>query len=335
MQFHRGQMLLVLLAIQALISVHSFSLQLSSRPRHQVFRAKEAVFCQLKAQGQESGKSLQNEHDISSRKAFIAKSALATGSTLLSFADYARADGPEAVKEASKDILVMKTTAGTMTFEFWPEVTITLCPESITKCFSAIMNMLFIRSTPVHVKLRTAFCTALTRSHLQRIQSKSSCPFTPEHFAHFLPVSQVAPKTVENFKKLANAGYFDGQAFHRIIKGFVIQGGDPNSKVPIPPRLHSPSLLALLRAILSYRHPNPTDPPRNPLDESSWYSSIAFLSQPGLLFLLISTSSCTPCHPPPHMLALLNSPPRSSPQPLLHYGSSSSAQRLTPPSPSP
>ena len=42
---------------------------------------------------------------------------------------------------------------------------------------------------------------------------------------------QVAPKTVENFKKLADAGYFDGQAFHRIIKGFVIQGGDPNSKV--------------------------------------------------------------------------------------------------------
>ena len=31
--------------------------------------------------------------------------------------------------------------------------------------------------------------------------------------------SDVAPKTVENFKSLAKTGYFDGQAFHRIIKG--------------------------------------------------------------------------------------------------------------------
>lgn len=40
----------------------------------------------------------------------------------------------------------------------------------------------------------------------------------------------VAPKTVENFKKLAREGYFDGTAFHRIVKGFMIQGGDPLSK---------------------------------------------------------------------------------------------------------
>jgi peptidyl-prolyl cis-trans isomerase B (cyclophilin B) len=37
----------------------------------------------------------------------------------------------------------------------------------------------------------------------------------------------VAPKTVENFKTLAKKGYFDGTAFHRIVKGFMIQGGDP------------------------------------------------------------------------------------------------------------
>lgn len=37
----------------------------------------------------------------------------------------------------------------------------------------------------------------------------------------------VAPKTVENFKKLAKEGFYNGTAFHRIIPGFMIQGGDP------------------------------------------------------------------------------------------------------------
>ncbi len=46
-----------------------------------------------------------------------------------------------------------------------------------------------------------------------------------------------APMTVANFKKLARQGYFDGQGFHRIIKGFMIQGGDPKSKNPKAPDL--------------------------------------------------------------------------------------------------
>jgi peptidyl-prolyl cis-trans isomerase B (cyclophilin B) len=42
--------------------------------------------------------------------------------------------------------------------------------------------------------------------------------------------TDAAPNTIENFKKLAKQGFYDGTIFHRIVKGFMIQGGDPNSK---------------------------------------------------------------------------------------------------------
>jgi peptidyl-prolyl cis-trans isomerase B (cyclophilin B) len=42
----------------------------------------------------------------------------------------------------------------------------------------------------------------------------------------------VAPNHVENFTKLAKSAFYDGTTFHRVIPGFMIQGGDPNSKGP-------------------------------------------------------------------------------------------------------
>jgi peptidyl-prolyl cis-trans isomerase B (cyclophilin B) len=49
-------------------------------------------------------------------------------------------------------------------------------------------------------------------------------------FIEFFP--EVAPNTVHNFLELVESGYYDGVVFHRIIPGFMIQAGDPNTKDP-------------------------------------------------------------------------------------------------------
>ena len=47
---------------------------------------------------------------------------------------------------------------------------------------------------------------------------------------HIKLYPNMAPKHVENFIKLAKSGFYDGTIFHRVIPGFMIQGGDPNTR---------------------------------------------------------------------------------------------------------
>jgi peptidyl-prolyl cis-trans isomerase B (cyclophilin B) len=49
---------------------------------------------------------------------------------------------------------------------------------------------------------------------------------------------QKAPNHVQNFIKLAKSGYYNGTIFHRVIPGFMIQGGDPNTKDPKKPETY-------------------------------------------------------------------------------------------------
>lgn len=90
--------------------------------------------------------------------------ALSLGLTALPLrADEPKKDDSKAAPADAKEVAVIKTTAGDMVIEFWPDA---------------------------------------------------------------------APKTVENFIKLAKSGFYDGTCFHRVIKGFMIQGGDPKTKDP-------------------------------------------------------------------------------------------------------
>ena len=48
----------------------------------------------------------------------------------------------------------------------------------------------------------------------------------------FSLLPDIAPETVRNFLELAKSGFYNGTLFHRVIPGFMIQGGDPNTKNP-------------------------------------------------------------------------------------------------------
>lgn len=97
-----------------------------------------------------------------------------------------------------------------------------------------------LRTLPLVFVLALGFCTKKQKSSSnESVSSKGTSMQTAGKQAildtsvgtiemEFLP--SVAPKHVENFIKLSNDNFYDGTTFHRVIPGFMVQGGDPNSK---------------------------------------------------------------------------------------------------------
>jgi peptidyl-prolyl cis-trans isomerase B (cyclophilin B) len=81
----------------------------------------------------------------------------------------------------------------------------------------ALAEMKDKKFTPEEIK-KMSETTAVIETKLGNIELK----FFPE----------VAPGHVSNFLELAKKGFYDGTTFHRVIPGFMIQGGDPNTKNP-------------------------------------------------------------------------------------------------------
>src|SRR5216117_927666 len=96
----------------------------------------------------------------------------------------------------------------------------------------------------VSMKLSILFATLLSTAAVLAAEEKKQkeAPMNPSNEVAVIKTSEgdmvvqfwtdAAPNTIDNFKKLARQGFYDGTIFHRIVKGFMIQGGDPNSKDP-------------------------------------------------------------------------------------------------------
>ena len=97
----------------------------------------------------------------------------------------------------------------------------------LVKSFTLFLIVLFAGAAYAEVKDRKFTKEEIkkmaeTRAEIETKFGKIELKFFPD----------VAPNHVNNFIELAKKGFYDGTTFHRVIPGFMIQGGDPNSKDP-------------------------------------------------------------------------------------------------------
>jgi len=90
--------------------------------------------------------------------------------------------------------------------------------------FKKIFKTMIIASSLMFLASCATANTEVNNNNLVLIEIK----FTDFGLVEAELYPEVAPATVANFVKLVNEGFYDGLTIHRIIKGFVIQGGDPN-----------------------------------------------------------------------------------------------------------
>ncbi len=74
------------------------------------------------------------------------------------------------------------------------------------------------------------FLKKITKKDIEEMKKKIAVIQTNKGVIKFEFFPDVAPKTVANFINLTENGFYDGTKFHRVVAGFVIQGGDPLSK---------------------------------------------------------------------------------------------------------
>ena len=97
--------------------------------------------------------------------------------------------------------------------------------------FFALISLVFVLLTHVSPAIsEKSRSRTFSKQEIERMKQTTAVLETKfgEITLKFFP--EVAPKHVNSFIELASSGFYDGTTFHRVVPGFVIQGGDPNSK---------------------------------------------------------------------------------------------------------
>jgi peptidyl-prolyl cis-trans isomerase B (cyclophilin B) len=95
----------------------------------------------------------------------------------------------------------------------------------LTKYFVVLFMVVFAVSAYAEVKDKK-----FTEEEIQKMAKTKAVIETKFGTIELKFFPDVAPNHVNNFIELAEKGFYDGTTFHRVIPGFMIQGGDPNSK---------------------------------------------------------------------------------------------------------